>query len=174
MSGDQDNLVLSDSEPEESKLVNQSIEGGSDDDSMFRLQGSSSPAQGRPARSNQRPISSRSARGTATPTSDPFRTATPSSGHFSAGSKISSPSPSGVERGSAGAVRRELDGLRRRQSQEKRVLGSQEDLSRDVQLSLIEEKIREVLAMLRSLNTMNISEEVLAMLRSLNTMNISE
>ena len=30
MSGDQDNLVLSDSEPEESKLVNQSIEGDID------------------------------------------------------------------------------------------------------------------------------------------------
>ena len=42
-----------------------------------------------------------------------------------------------------------------------RARGSQEDLSRDIQLSLIEEKIREVLAMLRSLNTMNISEEVL-------------
>ena len=42
-----------------------------------------------------------------------------------------------------------------------RARNSQEDFSRDIQLSLIEEKIREVLAMLRSLNTMNISEEVL-------------
>ena len=53
--------------------------------------------------------------------------------------------------------------MRNRNSQEQkmRARGSQEDLSRDIQLSLIEEKIREVLAMLRSLNTMNISEEVL-------------
>ena len=47
------------------------------------------------------------------------------------------------------------------QEQNVRARSSQEDISRDVQLSLIEEKIREVLAMLRSLNTMNISEEVL-------------
>ena len=53
--------------------------------------------------------------------------------------------------------------LRKRHSQEQnvRARSSQEDISRDVQLSLIEEKIREVLAMLRSLNTMNISEEAL-------------
>ena len=53
--------------------------------------------------------------------------------------------------------------MRKRHSQEQnvRARSSQEDISRDVQLSLIEEKIREVLAMLRSLNTMNISEEVL-------------
>ena len=53
--------------------------------------------------------------------------------------------------------------MRNRNSQEQkmRARGSQEDLSRDIQLSLIEEKIRDVLAMLRSLNTMKISEEVL-------------
>ena len=40
--------------------------------------------------------------------------------------------------------------------------GSQEEeISRNLQIPLVEEKIREVLAMLRSLNTMNISEEVL-------------
>ena len=40
--------------------------------------------------------------------------------------------------------------------------GSQEgDIAGSLQISLVEEKIKEVLAMLRSLNTMNISEEVL-------------
>ena len=39
--------------------------------------------------------------------------------------------------------------------------GQEEEISRNLQISLVEEKIREVLAMLRSLNTMNISEEVL-------------
>ena len=106
---------------------------------------------------------------------DPCRTTTPSSGHFSAGSKVSSPSPPGQE--GAGKLRRELESLRKRHSQEQRDWreerrglvelvktrgGSQEEeISRNLQISLVEEKIREVLAMLRSLNTMNISEEVL-------------
>ena len=107
---------------------------------------------------------------------DPCRTTTPSSGHFSAGSKVSSPSPPGQE--GAGKLRRELESLRKRHSQEqrdwrderqglvdqlvKRRGGCQEEeISRNLQISLVEEKIREVLAMLRSLNTMNISEEVL-------------
>ena len=70
-----------------------------------------------------------------------------------------------------------MDSLRRRHSQEQKDWreerrglvelvktrgGSQEEeISRNLQISMVEEKIREVLAMLRSLNTMNISEEVL-------------
>ena len=49
---------------------------------------------------------------------DPCRTTTPSSGHFSAGSKVSSPSPPGQE--GAGKLRRELESLRKRHSQEQR------------------------------------------------------
>ena len=42
--------------------------------------------------------------------------------------------------------------------------GSQEgDIAGSLQIPLVEEKIKEVLAMLRSLNTMNISEEVLGL-----------
>ena len=75
-------------------------------------------------------------------------------------------------------LRRELDSLRRRHSQEQRDWteerhglvaelarcrhGSQDDFARErQQISMIEEKIREVLAMLRSLNTMNISDSAL-------------
>jgi len=164
---------VSDSDPEDSssKQLNQSIEGGSDDDLLFS--GREAPSGLPPPR----PLSGRSPRCPGSPPGDPScRTTTPSSGHFSSASKVSSPSPG--QEGAVPRLRRELDSLRRRHSQEQRDWteerhglvaelarcrhGSQDDFARErQQISMIEEKIREVLAMLRSLNTMNISDSAL-------------
>jgi len=162
---------ISDSDTEDvtSRHLNQSFEGGSDDDFLFHLQ--------EKIPQTPRPLSGRSPREALSPTGEPCRTTTPSSGHFSAGSKVSSPSPPGNQQEGACKLRRELEMLRKRHSQEQRDWreerkglvhlvntrgGSQEgDDAGSLQIPLVEEKIREVLAMLRSLNTMNISEEVL-------------
>ena len=144
------------------------ITGGSDDDFLFTVRDVSLRLP--------RPPSQRSPRSPPSPLQDP-RTTTPSSGHFSAGSKVSSPSPDTA----TGVVRlhRELDALRRRHSQEQGQW-QEERSGLEAQLAschhghltdqrlehfpLIEEKIREVLAMLRSLNTMKISEALLGRL----------
>jgi hypothetical protein len=132
----------------------QYVAGGSDDDFLFHVREVRTP--GASERPPCRPLPPKS------PGDLACRTTTPSSGHFSAGSKASSPSPPG---------RRELDGLRRRLSQELREWGEEREgllaeLARcrgpaDRQVSLLEDKVREVLAMVRSLSTMDISDAAL-------------
>jgi len=177
----------SDHDDYSSQLLNPSIEGGSDDGLRFsqqelpgKLSDHGLPPRPPSVRSKDKSFLS------TTPTSDKvIFSPSPSSGHYSAEStSIMSKSPGEKSDSLIPKLRREIDQLKKRFSHSEKDWAEErnsllnelnrrredygdtssyvQDLREErIRLGLIEEKIKEILSVLKSLNSMKISQEIL-------------